>query len=71
MSIIAELSGGGDFFGGKMTVNQTGVSKKFPLHYSPKAINSLVYSQSKKLDNEFKRLKLCIIKVYAFGSTFC
>ena len=54
-----------------MTVNQAGVSKKFPLHYSPKAINSLVYSQSKKLDNEFKRLKLCIIKVYAFGSTFC
>ena len=44
MSIIAELSFGGDFFGGEMTVNQAGVSKKFPLHYSPKAINSLVYS---------------------------
>ena len=71
MSIIAELSCGGDFLGGEIAVNQTGVSKKFPLHCSPKAINSLVYSQSKKLDNEFKHLKLCIIKVYAFGSTFC
>ena len=44
MSIIAELSGGGDFFGGEMTVNQTGVSKKFPLHYSPKAIKVAEHS---------------------------
>ena len=62
---------GGDFVGGEMTVNQTGVSNKFPLHCSPQAINSHLYSHTKKLHNEFKSLKLCIIKVYAFESTFC
>ena len=69
--MVASRLLGGDFVGGEMSVNQTGVFKKFPIHCSPEAINSLVYSHSKKLDNEFKSLKVCIIKVYAFGSTFC
>ena len=62
---------GSDFVGGEMTVNQTGVSNKFPLHCSPEDINSHLYSHSKKLDNDFKSLNLCTIKFYAFGSTFC
>ena len=47
---------GGDFVGGEMTVNQTGVSKKFPLHCSPKAINSHVYYLTMSLK------ELCVAK---------
>ena len=47
---------GGDFVGGEMTVNQTGVSKKFPSHCSPKAINSHVYYLTMSLK------ELCVAK---------
>ena len=56
--MVASRLLGGDFVGGEMSVNQTGVFKNFPIHCSPEAINSLVYSHSKKLENEFKSLKV-------------
>ena len=44
--------------GDEMTVNQTGVPKKFPLHCSPEAINSHVYYLTMSLKELCREIQL-------------
>ena len=43
--MVASRLLGGDFVGGEMSVNQTVVFKKFPIHCSPEAIITRLFSQ--------------------------